>query len=91
MKEKIIVWLADILYGTLKMFGGRLHDWLFDPDRHARIRFAHRQRWWKYDQKAKATKDKRDDMRAKAWQIEYAFETPPDEAIARGDLHGNHP
>ena len=91
MKEKLMMWLADILVGALKLFAGWVHDWVFDPDRHARIRFHNRERWWKYQQKALATKDHRDDMRAKAWQIQYAFETPPDEAMARGDLHGNPP
>lgn len=82
MKE----WIANLLYDALKMFCGRVHDWLFSAERHARIRFRNRERWWRYQQKADATKDKRDDMRAMAWQIEFDFKTPPTEAKLRGDL-----
>lgn len=78
-------WIADLLWDALKLFLGRIHDWCFDPGRHARIRMKHRERWWKYHQKAMRTKDPRDDMRAKAWAIEYKFETPPVDATMRGD------
>lgn len=79
-------WIADLLWDALKLFAARAHDWAFDPQRHARIRMAHRQRWWRYHQKALSTDDPRDDMRARAWAIQYDFKTPPEEAEARGDL-----
>jgi hypothetical protein len=79
-------WLANLMWDALRIFAGRVHDWAFDPQRHARIRMAHRERWWDYYCKAMRTKDKRDDMRAQAWAIEYKFETSPADAKARGDL-----
>jgi hypothetical protein len=80
-------WLANIIWDALWIFLRRVHDWIFDPDRNARIRFRNRERWWSYHQRAIATPDnQRDDMRAKAWRIQFDFKTPPDEAIARGDL-----
>ena len=79
--------LANLLWDALAMFAGRVHDWIFDPERHAHIRMKHRRRWWAYHQKAKQTKSTRDDMRANAWAVQFRFETPPEEAINRGDLH----
>lgn len=79
-------WIANLMWDALLIFSARLHDWVFDPDRHARIRFNHRKRWWAYHQKAQATKDPNDDLRARAWQIEFDFKTPPEEAMVRGDL-----
>ena len=79
-------WIADILWDALSIFGRRLHDWVFDPDRHARIRFRHRERWWAYERKATKTMDPRDDMRARAWQIQFGFKTNPTDARLRGDL-----
>lgn len=83
--------IANILWDALAMFLGRVHDWVFDPQRNARIRMRNRERWWSYVQRAKATKDKRDDMRAEAWRIQFDFKTPPDEAVARGDLTPVYP
>lgn len=79
-------WIANAMWDALKLFAGRVHDWAFNPQRHAKIRFRNRERWWRYVLKAEKTKDPRDDMRAKAWQIEFGFETPPTAAIDRGDL-----
>ena len=79
-------WIANLLWDALWIFLRRVHDWFFDPERHARIRFQHRQRWWTYHQRAIETQSARDDMRARAWEIEFDFETPPDEALERGDL-----
>ena len=79
-------WIENLLWDALKMFAVRVHDWVFDPNRHARIRMKHRERWWAYKVKAEQTKDARDDMRALAWQIEYKFEVPPEVARARGDV-----
>jgi len=80
-------WIAEMLWDALAMFLGRVHDWVFDPERSASIRMRHRKRWWAYHQKAEHTKNKRDNMRAQAWAIQFAFKTPPQEAIDRGDLH----
>ena len=79
--------IANILWDALAMFLGRVHDWVFDPQRNARIRMRNRERWWAYHQKALATKDPRDDARANAWAIQFKFETSPEEAISRGDLN----
>lgn len=79
-------WIANLLWDAMWIFLRRVHDWAFDPERNARIRMKHRQRWWSYHQRALQTKSERDDMRANAWAIQFKFETPPDEAIARGDL-----
>lgn len=79
-------WLANILWDAMLLFCGRVHDWVFDPKRAARVRMKHRQRWWAYEQRARQTESVRDDMRARAWAIQFEFKTPPDEAIARGDL-----
>jgi hypothetical protein len=45
-------WLANLMWDALRIFAGRVHDWAFDPQRHARIRMAHRERWWDYYCKA---------------------------------------
>jgi len=79
-------WLANMLWDALWIFLRRVHDWAFDPERNARIRMKHRQRWWSYHQRALQTKSERDDMRAQAWAIQFDFRTSPDEALIRGDL-----
>lgn len=79
-------WIANLLWDALLIVSVRAHDWVFDPERHARIRFQHRKRWWAYYQKALTTKDPKDDKRAEAWRIEFDFKTPPAEALVRGDL-----
>lgn len=79
-------WLAELMLGALKIAWVSAYKWLLDPDRHARIRFRHRERWWKYYQRALETKSGLDDMLAEAWRIEYDFKTPPAVAKARGDL-----
>ena len=81
---------ADILWKALALFLGRVHDWVFDPERAARSRFKNRERWWAYKLKADATKDPRDNMRAEWWRIHFSFETPPITALARGDLQVLH-
>lgn len=91
MKTKIVLWLADVFWDALKIFAGRIHDWFFSEDRAARLRMKKREWWWARSEKAKATENPRDDMRARFWQILDDFETPPADAVARGDLHGNHP
>ena len=78
--------LANMLWDVLELVCKKAHDFTFDPERHARIRMKNRERWWAYRQKAERTKKKRDDMRALAWQSEFKFETPPDEARKRGDV-----
>lgn len=79
-------WIANLLWDAMWIFLRRVHDWFFNPERHARIRFQHRQRWWAYKLKTDQTQSERDNMRAEAWAIEFDFKTPPDEAVARGDL-----
>lgn len=79
-------YIANVLWNALALFLGRVHDWVFDPERSARIRFKNRKRWWAYHRKAAESGSKRDDMRAKAWQIQFKFETPPEDALNRGDL-----
>lgn len=79
-------WLANLLWDVVCIVSVKLHDWVFDPQRHARIRFAHRERWWAYKCKAEKTKNPRDDRRARCWEVEFGFETPPVEAMRRGDL-----
>jgi len=68
------------------LLAGWLHDWVFSPERAAKIRMANRERWWRYVRRARSTPFSRDDMRAEFWRISCGFETPPDEARARGDL-----
>jgi hypothetical protein len=80
-------WIVNLMLDVLRILCRRAHDWLFDPERHARIRFRNRERWWAYKCKADATKDPKDDMRARAWQIEFDFKTSPDDAVKRGDLN----
>lgn len=79
-------WLVNIMWDALAMFAVRVHDWVFDPDRSARIRMKNRKRWWAYYLKAARTKTKRDDLRAKSWQIQFRFEVSPNMAEARGDI-----
>ena len=79
-------WIANALWSALAIFAGRLHDWIFDPNRAARIRFKNRETWWFYYQKSLKTKDARDDMRAHWWQIQFDFCTSPEAAKDRGDL-----
>lgn len=79
-------WLANALWSALAIFLTRVHDWVFDPARAAKIRFKNREKWWWYHERASKTKNSRDDMRARWWQIQFDFKTPPVEAIARGDL-----
>jgi hypothetical protein len=79
-------WIANMLWDALAILSTRAHDWAFDATRHARIRMKHRNRWWDYHCRAEVTKSKRDDMRARAWQIEFDFKTSPDDAVRRGDL-----
>jgi hypothetical protein len=78
--------LANFMWGALGLFWKRGHAAVFDPDRHRRIRMAHRQRWWKYHEKARTTGNVMAKERAIAWQIQFKFQTPPDVAIDRGDL-----
>ena len=86
MKGKLILWLADVFWDALMIFGGKLHDWVFSEARATKIRMKNREWWWARTQKAKATANPRDDMRAAFWQILFGFETSPDDAKARGDL-----
>ncbi|MFH0981830.1 MAG: hypothetical protein V2A79_09855 [Planctomycetota bacterium] len=79
-------WLANLLWDALWLCLWRGHDWVFDPERAARIRFANRERWWAYHQKALTSLSKKDDMRADSWRIQFDFKTPPGEAVRRGDL-----
>jgi len=82
MKELI----ANMLLGALRLASKRGYCWLMDPARQARIRMAHRRRWWKRYLKAKATRNKYDDMAARAYAIQFNFETTPQDAEERGDL-----
>lgn len=86
MKERLTLWLADAMWDALRLLAGWLHDWVFSEERAARLRMKKREWWWARTEKAKTTKSPRDDMRARFWQILDAFETPPSEAVARGDL-----
>jgi len=79
-------WIANLLWDAMWIFLWRVHDWVFDPDRAARGRMKDRQRWWAYKRKAESTASKKDDMRARWFEIRFDFKTPPDEALARGDL-----
>lgn len=79
-------WIANLLWDALWIVAWRLHDFAFDPDRAAKARFRDRQRWWAYYCKAEQTESKKDDMRAEWFRIRFQFETPPDEALKRGDL-----
>jgi len=79
-------YLANLMWDALLIFCTRLHDYIFDPERAARIRFAHRERWWQYKLRAEQTKSKRDDLRAKWWATMFDFKTNPTAALARGDL-----
>lgn len=78
--------LANLIWDALWIFLRRVHDWAFDPERHARIRMKNRERWWAYHCRALETKSERDDMRANAWALQFKFETSPEAAIQRGDL-----
>lgn len=79
-------WLANLLWDALCMVSIRLHDWIFDPQRAAVMRFKNRERWYTYKTKAEQTQNKRDDLRARWWAVMFGFETPPIEAMRRGDL-----
>ena len=79
-------WIAQLLWDAMAIFLARVHDWIFSPERSARIRFANREKWWRYRQRAAETKSPRDDMRANSWAITFDFKTPPTVALARGDL-----
>ena len=79
-------WIANLFWDALWIFLQRVHDWAFDPERHARIRMTHRERWWAAHCKALTTNSKRDDARATAWAIQFDFKTPPAVAKTRGDL-----
>lgn len=79
-------WLANCLWTAMQMVSIRAHDWFFDPQRAAAARMKNRVRWWAYKLQARATPDGRDDVRAKWFEIRFAFETSPDEANRRGDL-----
>jgi hypothetical protein len=81
------VWIANLLWDALAIFLGRVHDYLFSPARAAAIRFVARQRWWAYTQQAASPTGKaRHDMRAEYFRILFSFETPPADAVARGDI-----
>ena len=79
--------IVNIMWDALAIVAVRAHDWVFDPDRSARIRMQHRNSWWYYHCKAQLSKAERDDKRARAWAIQFDFKTPPAAAIARGDLN----
>lgn len=79
-------WIANLLWDALWIFLRRVHDWAFEPERHARIRMTHRERWWAAHCRAQETDSKRDDARARAWAIQFEFKTPPAVAKVRGDL-----
>ena len=79
-------WLVEVALLTLRKLWKGGYRWLLDPQRHARIRFARREFWWRWHQRALQTKDEWDDMLAEAWRIEDGFETSPDKAKERGDL-----
>ena len=83
--------IVNIMWDALAIVLVRAHDWVFAPQRHARIRMKHRDRWWAYHLKATRTKSLKDNMRADAWAIQGKFETPPSDAIARGDLRVYQP
>jgi len=82
-------WLANLLWGAVGLLSQRLHDWVFDPQRAARARLQHRQRWWQYASHCAGDKNK--ERRAQWWAIHFKFETPPDRAVARGDLKPHLP
>ena len=77
--------LAKILVKALLIVAFQLHDWLFSPELTDSVRMWLRERWWKAAEKAARTKSTRDDMRAASWRRLMKFETPPKEAIKRGD------
>jgi len=79
-------WLVNLMWDALEIFCRRAHDWAFDPNRSARIRMKHRKRWWAYVLRSQKTMNVGDDMRAQWWKIQFGFTTPPDAAVARGDL-----
>ncbi|MCP4537756.1 MAG: hypothetical protein GY832_11480 [Chloroflexi bacterium] len=83
-------WLVDLLWDALLIVCRRAHDWAFDPDRHARIRMKHRERWWDYHCRAAESDSPIDDARARAWAIQFKFQTPPNDAKARGDVYNAH-
>lgn len=79
-------YLANLFWDAMWLFLWRAHDGFFDPRRAAERRFRCRERWWSYKRKADQTASKKDDMRAKWFEILFAFETPPTDALIRGDL-----
>jgi hypothetical protein len=81
------VWLADLLWGALVLVSKRLFNFLTDPGRAQKLRFAHREKWHAYYTKAQK-RNSPSCMRLAEWYaIVWKFETPPLQAIGRGDLN----
>lgn len=79
-------WLGNLLVGAVMHAAMVFHDKLFTVERAVNWRFKMRKRWWAYHQHATGTKTARDNQRAACWAAMMNFVTPPDEAVARGDL-----
>lgn len=78
--------LGDILVGALMHVLIFVHDWFFTKERGKFWRMRLREHWWTYHQRAEETPSQRDNQRAACWADLMGFKTPPEEAVARGDL-----
>ncbi len=77
MKLGVGTFIGDVLFDALMHAGARLHDWFFTEERAVRWREKLRDRWWRYKTRAEGTQSKRDDRRAKCWQLLMDYNTPP--------------
>ncbi len=78
--SKLRLWLADQIWGALKIVARKLAWWLTDAKRHYRRRKWHRDIWWHYQARALKTADELDDRIALSWKIECGFHDPPPDA-----------
>lgn len=79
-------WLAGIMWDALGIFLSRVRDYALSSERNAKQRYKDRLRWWHYKEKAEESGNVTAKMLAEALQIRFKFETPPADAVARGDL-----
>ena len=79
--------IADALWGALRIVSKKLFTWLTDPQRWQRIRFRHRQMWWRQYLLAKSRNKWWRLRLAECYAIAWKFEKAPLEARTRGDLH----
>ncbi len=80
-------WIAQMMWGALSLLGKKAFKWFTDPARAQKNRYAHREMWSAFYESAHRKRSWWRIRVAEWYAIQWKLETPPMEAMTRGDLN----